>query len=260
MVTKTKEKLATRIMKVIFLGTNGWYNTATGNTPCVLVDTDKYYIVFDAGEGIYKLDDYIKSPKPIYLFLSHFHLDHIGGMHILNKFRFNQTIRLYGQRGTRSILHNIIKQPFTCAIRDLPFKLRIHELTEGMHRIPFRVLCKQLLHADPCLGYRIQLDGKVISYCTDTGIGKNSLPLARNADLLIHDAAGDPKQPYPEWPHATPTEAAGLAKKANVKQLALFHFSAAVYKTMAERQGAEKEARSIFENTIAAMDGMELVL
>ena len=51
---------------------------------------------------------------------------------------------------------------------------------------------------------------------------------------------------------------AELAKKADVKQLALFHFSAAVYKTVAERQEAETEARAIFPNTIASIDGMEL--
>jgi len=55
-------------MKVIFLGTNGWYDTKTGNTPCVLIDTKTHYIILDAGDGIYKLDKYITTQKPIYLF------------------------------------------------------------------------------------------------------------------------------------------------------------------------------------------------
>ncbi len=73
-------------MKITFLGTNGWYDTSTGNTICILVETDKYNIVLDAGNGLYKIDRYISSEKPVYLFLSHFHLDHIIGLHILGKF------------------------------------------------------------------------------------------------------------------------------------------------------------------------------
>lgn len=245
-------------MKVIFLGTNGWYNTETGNTPCVLVDTEKYYIVFDAGDGIHKLDGYINSDKPIYLFLSHFHMEHISGLHILNKFRFKQGISLYGQGGTKNILKRILAHPFTCPVSALPTKLRIRELSEGAHRIPFRVTCRKLVHADPCFGYRIELDGKVITYCTDTGICNNSLLLAKNADVLIHDCAENSRQRTLKWQHSIPSEAAKLAKSANVKQLVLFHFSAAVYKSIEERKEAERDARLIFKNTVAAVDGMQL--
>ena len=247
-------------MKVIFLGTNGWYNTATGNTPCVLVETKSYYIVFDAGDGIYKLDQYIASDKPIFLFLSHFHLEHISGLHILNKFRFKQGIRIYGQKGTREILNHIIDHPFTSPINKLPVQLKIRNLSEGMHRIPFPITCRFLVHADPCLGYRINIDGKVIVYCTDTGICNNALELAKNADVLIHDCAEKSEQRSWKWPHTTPREAAELAKKANVKRLVLFHFSAAVYKSIEERKEAEIIAGAIFKNTVAAVDGMEISL
>ena len=84
-------------MKAIFLGTNGWYDTETGNTTCILIETDDYFILLDAGNGFYKIDQHIASTtkKPIYLFLSHFHLDHIVGLHILNKFDFSQRMRIY---------------------------------------------------------------------------------------------------------------------------------------------------------------------
>ena len=68
-------------MKIYFLGTMGWFDTKLGNTLCVLVDTGKEYIIFDAGTGFSKIDNYIKDKRPIYLFLSHFHLDHIIGLH-----------------------------------------------------------------------------------------------------------------------------------------------------------------------------------
>lgn len=245
-------------MKIVFLGTNGWYSTETGNTACVLVDTEKYYIVFDAGDGIYKLDNYITSNKPIYLFLSHFHLEHIFGLHILNKFKFKQTIQVYGQKGTKKILNHLIQHPFTVPLDKLPVKVEVNELSEGMHKIPFPVVCKLLLHADPCFGYRVELDGKTITYCTDTGICDNGLELAKNADILIHECAHKLGQFNEKWPHTNPQEAAELAKNANVKQLVLFHFSAAIYKSLEERKQAERGARAIFKNTLAAIDGMEL--
>ena len=43
-------------MKVLFLGTNGWYDTKTGNTTCILIETKKEYIILDAGNGFYKID------------------------------------------------------------------------------------------------------------------------------------------------------------------------------------------------------------
>jgi ribonuclease BN (tRNA processing enzyme) len=151
-------------------------------------------------------------------------------------------------------------RPFTSPLKQLPVKVSIRELTEGVHRIPFRLTCRKLLHADPCFGYRIELEGKAITYCTDTGICENSLLLAKNADVLIHDCAENSKQRTPKWPHAIPSEAAELAKRAKVNQLVLFHFSAATYRSIADRQEAEADARTIFKNTVAAMDGMQLNL
>ena len=123
-------------MKIVFLGTNGWYSTPTGNTPCVLVDSEEYYIIFDAGDGIYKLDRYITSDKPIYLFLSHFHLEHIFGFHILSKFRFKQGINVYGQKGTRSILNQFIQHPFTVPLSDLATIIKINELRKVPTNFP----------------------------------------------------------------------------------------------------------------------------
>lgn len=247
-------------MKIIFLGTNGWYSTKTGNTPCVLIDSDKYYLVFDAGDGIHKLDSHITSSKPIYLFISHFHLEHIMGLHILSKFRFKQGISIYGQKGTKRILRHLVQHPFTAPLSDLPTRVEIKELSEGMHRIPFPVTCKFLLHADPCFGFRVRIDGKTIAYCTDTGICPNSLELSKNADILIHECASKLGQNYEKWPHTNPQEAAELAARANVKKLVLFHFNASVYKSIEDRGQAETEARKIFQNTVAAIDGMSIKL
>ena len=89
-------------MKVTFLGTNGWYDTITGNTCSVLIQSENFDIILDAGNGIAKADRYITQEKPVYLFISHFHLDHITGLHTLVKFNFREGLNICGQPGTRS--------------------------------------------------------------------------------------------------------------------------------------------------------------
>lgn len=245
-------------MRVIFLGTNGWYDTETGNTICILIETDDYYIILDAGNGLYKIDKYISSKKPIYLFLSHFHLDHIVGLHTLNKFKFSQRIRIYGQVHTKDILNTVITEPYTIPFAKLPSKVEVHELSEGVHNIPFLVKCLFLQHSSKCMGYRFEFQNKVISYCPDTKTCENAVELAKNADLLITECSFGPGQYNEKWPHLNPEEAAKIAKESGAKKLVLVHFDASIYQTLQKRKTAEKKAAEIFNNTIIAVDDMEI--
>ena len=246
-------------MKITFLGTNGWYDTQTGNTVCVLVETETEYLILDAGNGFYKIDRHITTRKPIHLFLSHFHLDHIVGLHILNKFHFPQGIDIYGVRGLKKYLTAIIRQPFTAPFKALKTPVRLHELQPKMS-LPFPVAYKKLLHASPCYGYRFRLENKTIAYCTDTGICKNLYLLAREADLLIAECGYLSGQSEPGWPHLNPESAAQVAKEAKAKKLVLLHFDASLYKTLQHRAKAERVARKIFPKTQAARDNLRIIL
>ncbi len=77
-------------MRIVFLGTNGWYDTATGNTVSIFIDSSGYTVILDAGNGLWRPDRYADFNKPAYLFLSHFHLDHVAGLHVINKFVFRK--------------------------------------------------------------------------------------------------------------------------------------------------------------------------
>src|SRR3989339_775604 len=245
-------------MKLTFLGTNGWYDNKIGNTVCALLESEKYYIIFDAGNGIYKLPTRIKSKKPIFLFLSHLHLDHIFGFHIFPKFKFKNEINISCPKGLKKNLMKVIDHPYAMPFREMKLNVKIKELSKDCREIPFPSEYKKLYHIDPSFGYRITLDGKTVAYCSDTGVSKNSIQLARNADALIHECAAVPKLVSGKWGHSNPEEAAGIAKKAECKKLFLTHFSANKYMTLKDRRRAEKVARKIFKNTIAARDGMAL--
>lgn len=245
-------------VKIVFLGTNGWYTTETGNTTCVLIETEKSYIVLDAGNGIYKLGNYIKDgKKPVYLFLSHFHLDHISGLHILNKFKFKQGLTICCYIGGKNILNTIMNQPYTIASSKLPFKIRIKELGTGWHKnFPFKLKSKKFIHASKCFGYRFEFDNKVVSYCTDTGYCREAVELSDNADLVIAECTLRHDQKITVWPHLNPKTVARLAKEAHAKRLALIHFDADNYRTSTERKKAEFVSKKIFRNVFAANDGM----
>jgi len=242
--------------KVIFLGTNGWYDTSTGNTICILVDTSSYTIILDAGNGIAKLDRYVDFNKPVYLFLSHFHFDHIIGLHTICKYTFTGGLSICGQEGIASILEKILDAPFTVPAKDFQFTTRFIELPSQKDRLPFSVVCLPLLHASLTMGYRFEIDDKIITFCSDTGYCDNAVKLAESADLLITECAFQPGQENINWPHLNPETAARIAKESRAKRLALVHFDAEMYKTIQERKNAENVARNIFPDTIATVDDM----
>jgi len=247
-------------MRIVFLGTNGWYATDSGNTISTLIETENYYIILDAGDGIYKIDQYIDKEKPIIILLSHLHLDHIIGFHSFAKFHFNQEIIIYGYKGTKKGIRNIIKHPYTSLLADLPLSIQIHDLMEGDHNIGFPLTCKLLVHADLCLGYRIKIENKIITYCTDTGICSNLYELAKYADIFITECSYKLGQEEWGWPHLKPEEAAEVAIKSNVKKLILTHFDASSYIKIQDRKSAEEKAKMVFQNTITASDDLEIVI
>ncbi len=245
-------------MNVTFLGTNGWYDTVTGNTCSVLVQSENYDIIFDAGNGFAKADRYISQEKPVYLFISHFHLDHITGLHTLVKFNFGEGLNICGQPGTREILSSLVREPFTVPFEKLPFKVNFLEFTEGRHFIPFPVECRLLLHPVPCFGYRLVIDNRTIVYCTDTGFCDNAILLAQDADLLITECGLLPGEKSPEWPHLNPETAIRIAKESHAKRLALMHFGAEVYRTPGDRDRVKKQFEPSFPGLVVATDDLTI--
>lgn len=246
-------------MKISFLGTNGWYDTKTGNTLCVLIETKNAYVIFDAGNGFYKLDKYVIKNKPVYLFLSHYHLDHTIGLHALNKFRFKRGLDVYGPTGLRMFFKNVIRKPYTIGLADLDMKVRLHEISKNTV-LPEGITCAPLIHSTISYGYRLSSEGKTVAFCTDTGLCNNYYALAKEADLLISECSLRPGQINRKWPHLNPAEAAAAAAAAKVKQLALIHFDAYLYLDLKERAKAQKAAKKVFKSSFVCYDDQNIKL
>lgn len=253
-------------MKIIFLGTNGWYSTPTGDTACILIDAKDRYIILDAGNGIYKLDRYISENKPILMLISHFHLDHTSGLHSLAKFDFKQGIDVYVGEGRMTDFKTLVNPPFTVGFKpqqqniiNLPTEIRLHELSEDLSS-PLKIRSIKQHHAYLDHGFRMELEGKIIAYTGDCGLSTAANQLSQEADLLICECSNKKTAEPDIWGHLDPTQAASLAKHSKVKQLILTHFGAHLYQNLADRQWAQDQATAIFPQTIAAKDGCEFNL
>ena len=99
--------------------------------------------------------------------------------------------------------------------------------------------------------------GRKIAYCTDTVFCDAAVELARDADVLIHEATfahQDAEMAF-EKMHSTTTMAAQVALLAGVKQLIMTHFSPRyAFGNPIQLDDLKQEARAIFPNTKLAYD------
>ncbi|MDU1891066.1 MAG: ribonuclease Z [Dysgonomonas sp.] len=92
------------------------------------------------------------------------------------------------------------------------------------------------------------------AYCSDTAYSEKITPLIEGVDLLYHEAtfAESDAPRAKETGHSTARQAAQIAKKANVKELMLGHFSA----RYPDNSILLHEAKEVFPNTVLANEGL----
>jgi ribonuclease Z len=97
--------------------------------------------------------------------------------------------------------------------------------------------------------------GRRVVYSGDTAAAPGVMELARNANLLVHEATfgADERERATETGHSTAAGAATVARDAGVKHLLLTHISARYTRDAPELVA---EARAIFAATEVARDGM----
>ena len=119
-------------------------------------------------------------------------------------------------------------------------------VTEEGEVIPNKILTRP---AEPAKRY---------AYCSDTAFFPKIVPYIEGVDLLYHEATfleADSARAYETF-HSTTKQAASIARDAQVKKLLIGHYSARYIDLLP----LEKEARSIFHNTLLANEGMVLSL
>ena len=251
-----------------------------GNTACVSVITsDQQVLIFDAGSGIRSMGQELMrdNPRRIVgtLLISHTHWDHIQGFPFFAPaFERNNRFVIVGQKRVGQRLEEILARqiiepylPYDYKTLDADFHVK--EVTDGETIVvgdETTVRVANLNHPGGCLGFRVENNGVVLAYCTDTKHADGTVEdvvvdLARNADMLIHDShfSVEARQKFPSWGHSSWLEATRAAGAANVKRLALFHFSPDASDDYLE-QDMLPRAREVFANTILAREGMVVEL
>ncbi len=102
------------------------------------------------------------------------------------------------------------------------------------------------------------IKGKKLAIIADTALCRGCTELAKDADILICEAtyANDLEEKAEKYKHLTAGQAGLIANKANAKKLILTHFSQR-YKNV---QQIEEDARTVFNNVVAAKDFMKVAL
>ncbi|HKS86315.1 MAG TPA: MBL fold metallo-hydrolase [Pseudolabrys sp.] len=128
------------------------------------------------------------------ILLTHFHLDHFGGVpfFILDAqlvAKRERPLTIIGPPGLTDWYHRLFAATFP-GERKLPFELNLREVEigalsgfPGLEVAPFHVRHDD--KAGPCLAYRIELEGKILCYSGDTEWTDTLHEAARGADLFI---------------------------------------------------------------------------
>jgi phosphoribosyl 1,2-cyclic phosphodiesterase len=278
-------------MLVKFYGTRGSVPVCSsdfqefgGNTTCLQIrDKDSNNIaIIDAGTGIRELGkNLIESghkQEEIFVAFTHFHWDHIQGFPFFEPaFNKKQKINIlalgWGKHITclKDIFETQMQKeffPIQLEKMGAKFKFMLLEETKKVFRTkakkPKPVVVKTNKHKHPggAYGYRIELDGKVLVFCTDIEHGKSLdkkvIYFAKNADLLIHDAQFTDEELKKKrgWGHSSFSQAMEVAERANVKMLALTHHDPDHDDAFLKKM--EKQCQKRFKNCFLAREKMEI--
>ena len=221
-----------------------------GHTSCVAIahDGELPSLVLDAGTGIRNLTALL-GPGVAFrgtILLGHLHWDHTQGLpFFVAGDRPESRVRLFlpeqGPSATE-VLERFMSPPhFPIGPADLGGNWTIDGLVAGQHRFEgFSVLALEIPHkGGRAFGFRVSdPDGGSLAYLSDhspislgpgpDGLGpyhENALALARNVDVLVHDAqyTAEELPARAGYGHSAIDYPVGLAEAAGARSVVLFH-------------------------------------
>jgi len=245
-----------------------------GNTPCLEVRLDNGTIlIFDCGSGMRPLGkslmrEFGRKTIVAYVFLSHFHWDHIQGLPFFmplyrkgNAFFFHSVPRKGGE--LEQAIEGQMSSPYFPVDMSIMGAVRhFYDIgTEALNINGAVITPVPLNHPQGCVGYRIEADGGILVYATDTEPGsrvhdENVRKLAAAADLFIYDSQYTLEQlkgAKKGWGHSSWTEGVKIAKEAGSRCLMLFHHDPDNDDAFVDQLLAEAQKK--FPNSLAAAEG-----
>jgi ribonuclease Z len=160
------------------------------------------------------------------IWISHFHGDHFFGLPaLLTRFwemKRQRPLLIVGQRGTDEIVPQIIKLAYPSVLSKFEYDIRFVTVEPGEDVQAAGVVWRSAVNGHPQrdLAVRIEAGGKSLFYSGDGRPTDGTLSLARDADLVIHEAflleADIPG-------HGNIIACIDFARRAKARSLALVH-------------------------------------
>ncbi len=216
-------------MTLYLLGTGASVSDAHRTTTILAVEEDGRLLLIDCGgDAIQRLVALGLDPADLHgLILTHQHPDHIGGFALLIEKLWllgrREPLPIYGPQDALDVAHRV----FDCynfagwdGLTERQWHpVAMEPMTPVLDDGTFHITASPVDHPVPTIGLRIEgASGAILAYSCDTSRSERVVELARNADLLVHEATGS----FPGV-HSSAEEAAETAAEASVGRLVLVH-------------------------------------
>ncbi len=249
-------------MKLVLLGTSGYYANDIRHTACMMLP--EVGVVLDAGTGMYRVADYLAADflatGRLDVFLSHAHLDHIIGLTYLLGILPDNVLRRSIVYGDAEKLAAIRTHLFSEPLFPVPPKFELRPLT-GDVPLPEggKLSYFPLVHPGGSIGYRLDWPGSSLAYVTDTKATADATYIEhiRGVNVLVHEAFfPDGADEMAELTgHSCLSDVARVAAAAEVGLLVLVHVDPNL------KQDSDldlRPAKKIFAATMLGTDRMEI--
>jgi ribonuclease Z len=161
------------------------------------------------------------------LILTHEHPDHIGGFALFMEKLWlagrREPIHIYGPAPALEQARRQFEVYDTANWTGMPEKVwhevALDENAPVLESDQWHILASPGIHSVPVIGLRVrdQATGRVVAYSCDTEPSQTIARLARNADLLFHEATGEGPS------HSSVRQAAEIAAQAEPHRLVFVH-------------------------------------
>jgi ribonuclease BN (tRNA processing enzyme) len=259
------------VTEFVVLGSAGWLPQAARMTTCMALSMEESLFLLDAGTGLSRLafEPFRRlvppRDRPVHIFLTHFHLDHVVGLSYLPALWSNPTvIHLPPAEVTGvgpKVFDRLFGGPFNSKpIGDILADISLVMAPLGPAQVEGRTVeTRRQDHPGGSVGLRID---DWLAFITDCRPSDASMRLAEGVRILVNEAWTSGKDDpggvrAARDGHSSAAKAAQTAKDAGTGELLLSHLPPAEEEHL---QSILDEARGIFPNTSLCADGLSRTL
>lgn len=238
-----------------------------GNTSCCSIEYPDRILVFDAGTGI---EQVAWNGKPIHVFLSHFHMDHVMGLFCWQAlFCREAEIHFYGEGESGGELEARLGQLFAdrfwpVKLADAAARLVFHPFAPGKE-VCFpgeggrgcRISAMASLHPNSCMLFRLTEGTHRLIYMLDYELGQAGKEVrgaleqfVYGADYLIFDAQYTMEElpAHRGWGHSAWEQGLELGRAAKAGCVMMAHYDRSHGDAFLREQ--EKRAKKLDERCV----------